>query len=128
MYRRIELIHKNNTTPELLAKFASMGIKELPYEKMGIMSARHEEITDAWIFDLNGPRCSFNSRFYFTEEGWRKVGRKVIAACQRAGQEYRVIAVKENAVDVVFRNEFEIAAQPIRKWRKAGARRGKYLP
>lgn len=122
MYRRIELIHK--------FEYLGMDPGESPYLKLGIMGWVHEVIGDAWIDDLHGPRCAipWNTRFYFTEEGWRRVGRKVIAACQRVGQEYRVIAVKENAVDVVFRDPYEIAAQPVRKWRKDGVRRKKYLP
>ena len=122
MYRRVELINKYD--------YPGMDPDESPYLKLGILGGGHEDISDAWIDELHGSRCAIpgNSRLYFTEEGWRKVGRKVVAACQRVGQEYRVIAVKENAVDVVFRDPYEIAAQPIRKWRKAGARRGKYLP
>jgi hypothetical protein len=29
-----------------------------------------------------------------TEIGWDEIGRDVVAACQRSGQEYRVIAIK----------------------------------
>jgi hypothetical protein len=47
----------------------------------------------------------------------------VIAACQEHGQAYRVIKVKENRVNVVFRDEYQVAAQPRRAQARDGRRR-----
>jgi hypothetical protein len=54
-----------------------------PPSKGGLMTPASGEIVDAWIDDLLGPARSSlptNCRFYFTEKGWREVGRKVVAA------------------------------------------------
>ena len=90
--------------------------------KVGMTS---EEVADAWIGKLQFPKPSLpsNARFYFTEIGWDEIGREVIAACQRSGQKYRVIAIKENAIDVAFQDEYQVAGQPIRHARKDGRRR-----
>lgn len=116
MYRRIEYIYEPIDPGEYRSE---------EVYKTGIMGLQTEEIIDAWIPWLRGPNKSIpgNARFYFTEEGWRKVGRNVAAACRRAGQKYRVIKVKENAIDVVCRNEYEVAGQPVRAWRKDGRKR-----
>jgi hypothetical protein len=35
--------------------------------------------------------------------------------CQQVGQRYRVLRIKENAVDVIYRDEFQVAVRPRRK-------------
>jgi hypothetical protein len=84
------------------------------------MSAGYLEIADAWIFKLRGSSRSlpYNARFYFTEKGWREIGRNVIAACQRTRQRYRIIAIKEADAQVCWRDrhdDYEVAIQPKRK-------------
>jgi len=85
--------------------------------KSGLMSAGCLEVTDAWIFKLRGspgPLPS-NARFYFTEKGWREIGRRVVAACQHNGQRYRIIAIKETDAQVRWRDKhdnYEVDVQP----------------
>ncbi len=75
---------------------------------------------DAWIHALRGPSGSLprNAKFYFTELGWREVGRRVIKAAQSEGARYRVVTVKEDTVSVVWRcraTGYEVAAQPKKR-------------
>jgi hypothetical protein len=119
MFRRIELIHPGIPEAEGLS---------LPGFKQGLTPFSWPEITDAWIDDLLGPHGSIpeNSRFYFTERGWRSVGRNVVAAAMRVGQPYRVIAIKETDAQVVWRDKargYEVAVQPPRKRGDAERRR-----
>jgi hypothetical protein len=99
-----------------------------PPSKEGLMAAVTGEVLDAWIDDLAGPSRSSlpsNCRFYFTEKGWREVGRKVVAAAQRTGQEYRVVAIKETDAQVVWRDRvrgYEVAVQPPSKRRSTRTR------
>lgn len=107
MYRRIELINQNKDGTEY---------------KWGLMGVSHWDVAMAWANDLRGPYRSIppNCRFYFTEKGWDKIGRKVIAACIRTNQRYRVIAIKETDAQVVWRDKYtgyEVAVQPKRKRR-----------
>jgi len=64
-----------------------------------------------------GKKIGKNCRFYFTEKGWEKYGRATVAACQRVGQRYRVICIKEKPVDVFYRDEYQVAVRPRRKRR-----------
>jgi hypothetical protein len=111
MFRRIEFI---------LPGWSDDHYDEPPY-KVGLMLAGPDEVVDAWIEDLRGPTRSSlpaNSRFYFTEKGWREVGRKVLSAARRSNSEYRVIAIKETDAQVVWRDKvrgYEVAVQPPTK-------------
>jgi hypothetical protein len=112
MYRRIQLI--NHYDPKKHEHEQNDFIHGL----MGICNS--VEIADAWTYKLRGSNHALptNARFYFTEKGWKEVGREVIAACQRSGQDYRVIKVKETDAQVVWRDkytEYEVAIQPKRK-------------
>ena len=96
------------------------GKQSLADWKAGLMSAGSVEVTDAWILKLRGSPHSLpsNARFYFTERGWRAIGRRVVAACQRSDQQYRIIAVKETDAQVCWRDnhdDYEVAIQPKRK-------------
>ncbi|TKB79119.1 MAG: hypothetical protein E8D42_06865 [Nitrospira sp.] len=95
MLRRIELINQNS----------ELG-------KSGLMACSPSEVIRAWNM-LNSPRRQLykNCRFYFTEEGWRRYGRATVAACQKTGQQYRVIRVKERSVDVMYRDECQVAVR-----------------
>ena len=111
MFRRIEMIHPASG-------------EWFPADwKQGLMSASSNEVVEAWIHKLRGsphPLPS-NARFYFTEKGWREIGRQVVAACQKTGQRYRILKIKETDAQVCWRDKhdgYEVAIQPARK-RKA---------
>lgn len=114
MFRRIEFIHQAQV---------DVDGETYPAYKASLMSAQPADVAEAWINDLVGPGRSlpWNCRFYFTEKGWRDVGRNVAAAAQRAGQEYRILAIKETDAQVVWRDKlrgFEVAIQPPSKRRR----------
>ena len=75
MYRRIELINPPRVEDEI----------SIPAHKTGLMGAGPNELWEAWVDDLVGPDRSLpqNCRFYFTEKGWREVGRNVVAVARR---------------------------------------------
>jgi hypothetical protein len=112
MFRRIELIHPGSVSEDGFW---------LPGFKQGLTPVSWPEVMDAWIDDLVGPaRDSLppNCRFYFTERGWREVGRNVVAAAMRTGQPYRVVAIKETDAQIVWRDkarDYEVAVQPPSK-------------
>ena len=111
--RLIQAIHQDTGEPEEEIRL------QVPREcKMGLLGTTASPASDPWI-EMNSPRRAVNRkcRFYFTEEGWRRYGRSTIAACQRIGQEYRVLAIKEKSVDVIYRDEFQVAVRPKRKRR-----------
>lgn len=86
-------------------------------------------IIETWIDKLRGPDRPIprNAKFYFTERGWREIGRKVVAACKSEGQAYLVIRVKERDVNVVWRDrhyDTEVAAQPRKKRHSPRRRNG----
>ena len=85
--------------------------------KGGIMCSQTFEVFDSWA-DMKGPKgdgIGKNCRYFFTEYGWKKMGRKVIEACQRTNQEYRIIKVKEKSVDVVYKDEIQVAVRPRKR-------------
>lgn len=104
MYRRIELIDEHIEKTFWACKHGLMGFSEL-------------EVALSWIDDLSGFRHRFSPRcrFWFTELGWQKVGRKVVAACMKTGQKYRIIAVKHRDLDVERKNAYEVVAMPRKK-------------
>ncbi len=111
MFRRIEMIYPQKIT----LQHANGTLESNEAFKAGLMACGDEKVIEAWFEKLNGPgqrSIPRNTKFYFTESGWQKVGRHVITACQQVGQEYRVIKIKENEVNVVWRDEYEVAAQP----------------
>ena len=74
------------------------------------------EVAEAWI-DMPGTRKRIgkNGRYYFTEKGWDLYGRKIVKACQRTGQEYRVLKVKENAVEPLYKDDVQVVVRPLKK-------------
>jgi hypothetical protein len=88
------------------------------FRKSGLMGFGNPVVWDAWVH-MNSPRrpVNRNARFYFTEEGWRRYGRKTIEVCQQVGQRYRVIRIKENSVDVIYRDAVQVAVRPKKKRR-----------
>jgi hypothetical protein len=119
MFRRIEVILPGDVDDEG---------QSYPPSKEGLTSVVSGPVIDAWIDDLVGPARSAlpsNCRFYFTEKGWRAVGRKVIAAAQQTRQEYRVFVIKETDAQVVWRDKvrgYEVAVQPPSKRRSTRRR------
>ena len=59
-----------------------------------------------------------NCYFYFTERGWEKIGRKIVQAAGQSGQDYRVIRIKENSVDVFWRDEYQVAVRARKQGRE----------
>ena len=120
MFRRIELInHYPNWKPrESDAEFDPKWQQRDFIQ--GIMGASPEAVVDAWIDKLRGAQKSIpsNCRFYFTEKGWKEVGKFVVAACIKSKQEYRVLKIKETDAQIVWRDKhtgYEVAIQPKRK-------------
>ncbi len=128
MYRRIELIDEMSVEnyrvfiESLRESFDNPELdpeREYPrFWKTGLMGYGNPDVWDAWV-EMNSPRreVNRNARFYFTEEGWRRYGRKTIEVCQQVGQRYRVLRVKEKSVDVIYRDEYQVAVRPKKKSR-----------
>lgn len=124
MFRRVELITEiRDEEYEALLRIIeqqnnlSDDAKDLMrFHKSGLVGFGNETIWDAWV-DMPNPRRDIykNCRFYFTEAGWRKYGRATITACQQTGQRYRVLSIKEDSVDVVYRDDVQVAVRPRRK-------------
>lgn len=115
MYRRIQLIHhitRENGTVE--------------HFMHGLCGLSTDEVAEGW-FGLHAPRKAIykNVRFYFTEAGWEKYGRNTVAACIRSGQDYRVLAVEEHEVDVLFKDEHQVCIRPKRKTPRNNRKRRK---
>src|SRR6185503_7002646 len=107
MFRRIEIIYEMDAEEHRLFKEAlKQGADEeeiVRFSKFGLLLDGTEAITREWIsMPYPRRRIERNCRFYFTEEGWRRYGRPTIRACQRVGRRYRVIAIKEKSVDVIY--------------------------
>jgi hypothetical protein len=133
MFRRIELF--DEMSEEQYRRFIeatrqSIDDPDYPIEKdyprfwkSGLMGFGNPVVWDAWG-KMNSPRrpVNKNARFYFTEEGWRRYGRRTIEACQQVGQRYRVIRIKENSVDVIYRDEVQVAVRPKKKPGGTGSR------
>jgi len=64
------------------------------------------------------------SRFYFTEEGWRRAGRVIAVEARRCGHTVRCIRRKEpDASQVVFRDSLQVAILPARRPKRISGRR-----
>lgn len=108
MFRRIEFIDSFANTDGTVDTF-----------KHGLMGLSYDEVVEAWIWKLRGPDRTLpgNVRFYFTEKGWRQIGRLIVRACGQLKLDYRVIRIKENEIEVTWRDKhtgFEVAGQPRR--------------
>ena len=110
----IHSIHRNTGLSESEIR------REFPRdEKMGLMGTVDSAAIDAWIGMPSPRRVAIhpNCRFYFTEAGWRRYGRPAVIACQQYGYDYRVISVKEKSLDVIYRDDVQVAARPRKKQR-----------
>jgi len=122
MFRRIELIHQLTSTEyRAFLKAVRQSSQASQYQlirfwKSGLLGTRSLGVAYAWS-ELNSPRRSLykNCRFFFTEDGWNRYGREAISACQKTGQEYRVIRIKERSVDVMYRDAYQVAVRPRKK-------------
>jgi hypothetical protein len=132
VFRRIELIDQisaesyDNLVKAMQERGEAIDKSLTRFWKSGLMGFGYEPVTEAWI-QLNSPRRALfkNYRFYFTEAGWRQYGRPTIRACQQTGQQYRVIRIKEHSVDVVYRDEFQVAVRPKKKKESTRVRRAR---
>jgi hypothetical protein len=118
VFRRIEFFHEGRDSDDLELRTYVSGLMFSEVESPG-HHAEAEGVWATWQQALRGPDRTLpqNSRFYFTEKGWREGGRSVVAAAARAGYRYRVVGVKESSVDVVWRDKhtgYEVAAQPLK--------------
>jgi TusA-related sulfurtransferase len=110
MYRRIELIS------HLPIDVEGMEQKMLDIKGGICFVPVKEGIFEVWM-DMPAPKKNIqkNCRFYFTEKGWDVYGRAIVKACQKVGQEYRVIRIKENSVDVFYKDEIQVVVRPLKK-------------
>ncbi len=108
MYRRIELI----------SQFSSEEVNQKMVDiKGGICFVPSKEgVFEVWS-DMPAPNKPINKncRFYFTEKGWDVYGRAIVKVCQQVEQEYRVIRIKENSVDVFYEDEIQVVVRPRKK-------------
>jgi hypothetical protein len=74
------------------------------------------EIMQAAGLRLPGHGMTHKVFFWFTEAGWRKVGKKIIRSLRTADVPFRVKKVKENEVSVSYRDKLQVAGQ--RKYRR----------
>jgi hypothetical protein len=102
MYRRIEIIDEW----VYKKRFSSL--------KTGLCGGTTtDDVAEAWIGQLKGVGTGKNNRYYFTEKGWKEVGRYVVEKLQAAGQRYRIIKLKHNEVEVMATDrKFEVAVRP----------------
>jgi hypothetical protein len=115
MYRRVERI--NHYPPRPGSVDDQHDRRDI---KHGIMGVSTPEVADAWISDdvpdLHAPKhLHKNCRFYFTELGWEVYGRRIVAACIRSRQDYRVLRIKEASADIVWQDDYQVAVRPKRK-------------
>lgn len=54
--------------------------------------------------------------FFFTMEGWERVGRQVLASLTQIQCRVRVIAVKEHEREVVYRDPLQVVLRPRKKF------------
>lgn len=71
------------------------------------------------MWDRGLPAPGFDNpraRFYFTEDGWRQVGRHVAAAGRQVGYVVQVIRRKNpRRSEIVFRDRLQVALLPNRR-------------
>lgn len=126
MFRRIELIRELSPAEAALLAEVEQGHEHLDvaaldrFCKSGLTGGGNDSVGftvwDTWS-TMNSPRRTINKdcRFFFTEAGWCRYGQATITACQQMGQKYRVIAIKEKSVDVLYRDEVQVAIRQRKK-------------
>jgi hypothetical protein len=128
MFRRIELIselrndigseHYREALENMLERddLTMREITFICFTKSGLCGFGNSQVMAAWDH-MPSPRrrITRNCRFFFTEEGWRKYGRPTITVCQQTHQRYRVISIKEKSVDVLYRDDVQVAVRPTKQ-------------
>ena len=71
-------------------------------------------------FDMKLPHITNpRARFYFTEAGWEKVGKAVVANAQREGRVVKVIRRKNPAASqIVYQDALQVAIIPLKQKQK----------
>lgn len=88
----------------------------------GVVLADDEDAADA-LCDLPGPKNHHkNCRFYFTELGWNRYGRRILQGVLRCGQQVQVKTVKENSVEVMWKDKWQVAVRPRKPKAVLGSR------
>lgn len=100
MYRRVEFIQTDADGVDY---------------KAGLIGGGNNAVLAVWMDRLRGRGTGKNNRYYFTELGWREIGRDIVSICHRDGIRIRVIRVKERSVDVMVGDELEVATRIRRK-------------
>lgn len=116
MFRRIELIYWHTCKRKFCSRKGGI-FSCLPCYRAPVSYHNSwEEIFESWAIDTkikgncgNIPR---NAKFFFTERGWEEIGKKIVNICLKTKTKFRILKVKENSVNVVWNNGYELAAQP----------------
>lgn len=69
-------------------------------------------------FNMPGPtRHIFHprARFFFTEKGWKKYGKHILASLMKTEARVQVLSVKENSIEVDYKDKWQVAARPKHK-------------
>lgn len=69
-----------------------------------------------WVLGLPAPHITNpRARFYFTEDGWQRVGRYVALAGQQAGHQMKVIRRKNpRRSQIVYQDALQVAILPAK--------------
>jgi hypothetical protein len=86
-------------------------MKEYPFQKSGLMGFGNPVVWDAAANEQPSPSGQPERTLYFTE-GWRRYGRKTTVVSRSVS--VTAIASKRT-VDVIYRDEFQVAVRPRRK-------------
>lgn len=107
MFRRIEVVD----CIVLLESRRKTAIEKI-WRKRGLNFAAGYLMSELGLKapDLQRPRGAKAIRFFFTEAGWKKVGRAVLHDLlrQKLYDTVRVIAIKEKSVDVIYRDTLQV--------------------
>lgn len=111
MYRRIEIIDRGK-------KYTPFGIFAfwVEPEKLGAFF-KHFDLIQATPAPKRR-KIGRRPRFYFTEEGWKKIGKDLAESCRKMELgDVRILKVKERSVDVQYKDWCQVAVRPRRKRR-----------
>jgi len=100
MYRRIEFLFDPT-----FGKVTYRGI-------FGIMGCGIIDVIEAWIDIPKAPKyLNKNCKFFWTEVGWNKYGRKVIIECKKHNVRFRIINIKEKSCDIFYKDKDQVAVR-----------------
>ncbi len=102
MYRRIQLIGQWRKEDCTLSNLL-----------LSVLGRATCEGNTAWAeLNLAHKIGTKNCRFYFTEKGWSHFGSEIVAACRQTGRQYRVLAVREREVDILYADDWQVMIKP----------------